>query len=202
MQVAWVRPGVGHWKAPHDTDLNPSFIRDGAPRDGDGAQNRAILLLPSAFDRIDDEDAAPPTAFAHGDVLMVINALFWRFKILTLDGPAILLDIDGNKKTEALGDGLLLLRYLSGLRGSSLTAGSIGTGCSRCEDEAIEAYLESILSLLDVDGNGSTLSLSDGVILLRFLFELRGEALEIQAVDPPCTRCDGQEIEDHLRGWK
>lgn len=50
------------------------------------------------------------------------------------------LDIDGDGRVEATTDGLLLLRYLLGLRGSALAAGALGLCASR-DAAAIESYL-------------------------------------------------------------
>ncbi len=61
-----------------------------------------------------------------------------------LGTPAVL-DLDGNGATDALTDGLLILRYLFGFRGPILTAGAVGGGCTRCDALAIEAYLPTIL---------------------------------------------------------
>src|SRR5579862_8157061 len=55
-----------------------------------------------------------------------------------------LLDVDGNGTVDALTDGLILLRYLFGLRGPSLTAGAIGVGATRDEAQ-IEAYIQTIM---------------------------------------------------------
>lgn len=41
---------------------------------------------------------------------------------------------------------------------------------------------------LDIDGNGNADALSDGIILLRYLFGLRGEALTEGALGPNATR--------------
>ena len=60
-------------------------------------------------------------------------------------GQPALLDIDGNGETEALTDGLLILRYLFGFTGATLVTGAVGTGCIRCDAPAIEAYLSSLV---------------------------------------------------------
>ena len=48
------------------------------------------------------------------------------------------LDIDGNGKADALTDGLMILRYLFGIRGSALTQGALGPGAERTTSQAIE----------------------------------------------------------------
>ncbi len=55
------------------------------------------------------------------------------------------LDIDGNGQASALSDGLLLIRYLSGLRGDSLVNGAIDAGATRKTSAQIEQYIESLL---------------------------------------------------------
>jgi DNA-binding beta-propeller fold protein YncE len=55
-------------------------------------------------------------------------------------------DIDGDGEKLALTDGLLLLRYLFGFTGDTLTTGAVDTtNCTRCTAPAIEAYIESLL---------------------------------------------------------
>lgn len=58
-------------------------------------------------------------------------------------GAIAALDIDGNGQVDALTDGLLVLRYLLGLRGNTLIAGAVGANASRCTSLAIEGYLAS-----------------------------------------------------------
>jgi hypothetical protein len=52
------------------------------------------------------------------------------------------LDIDGNGQIGALTDGLLVLRFMFGFTGTTLTSGAVDTiGCTRCNAAAIEPYL-------------------------------------------------------------
>ena len=72
----------------------------------------------------------------------------------TLTDPALLrdhlndlrpvFDIDGNGQADAFTDGLLLLRYLFGLRGESLIAGAIRADATRTAAQDIETYVESL----------------------------------------------------------
>lgn len=54
-------------------------------------------------------------------------------------------DIDGNAKSDALTDGLLLIRYLFGIRGDSLIEGTVANDCSRCTVSEIEAYIQGLM---------------------------------------------------------
>ena len=51
-------------------------------------------------------------------------------------------DIDGNGAVDALTDGLLMIRYLLGIRGKSLIKDAVADGCSRCSIVGIENYLQ------------------------------------------------------------
>jgi hypothetical protein len=114
-------------------------------------------------------------------------------------GPAVL-DIDGNGTTDALTDGLLALRWMFGFTGDTLTSGAVGLGCTRCSAGAIGTYLASIQAQLDIDGNGAVGPLTDGLLVLRFLFHFTGGTLTTGAVDlSGCTRCDAASIEAYLQ---
>ena len=99
---------------------------------------------------------------------------------LTLTEPPLVnpsLDIDDNKKYDALTDGLLIVRYLSGLSGNALASGATGNAAQRTQPAVMQLYLDAIKPLLDVDGDGQINLQTDGVIMLRYLFGLRGNAL-------------------------
>lgn len=54
------------------------------------------------------------------------------------------LDIDGDGQVRPLTDGLLIVRYLLGLRGTALIAGAVASGAPRGTTSLIEAYLASM----------------------------------------------------------
>ena len=54
------------------------------------------------------------------------------------------LDIDGDGKYDPFTDGLLVLRYLMGLRGTALVSGAVAQGATRSTAEQIETYLQSL----------------------------------------------------------
>lgn len=60
-----------------------------------------------------------------------------------LDSIRPALDVDGNGQEDALTDGLMLIRYLSGRRGSDLTTGAVGTGATRTAPQ-IETFIQSL----------------------------------------------------------
>ncbi|MEE9345213.1 MAG: FG-GAP repeat protein [Methylococcales bacterium] len=118
--------------------------------------------------------------------------------VFTVDGVnARSLDIDGNGEQDALSDGILVIRYLLGLSGNALTADAVANNCKRCSHAEIESYLGN-LSIYDVDATGSSNAFSVGLLILRYLCGLTGNALTDKAVESDCSRCSSNDIEDYL----
>jgi len=111
---------------------------------------------------------------------------------------ARILDIDGTGSCDALSDGLLIIRSLSGLSGPALINGAIGPGASRPTAALISSYLTAIRPALDIDGNGQFDASTDGLLIIRYLFGLRGNALTAGAFDPLGTRVTAPAIEAYL----
>ena len=51
---------------------------------------------------------------------------------------------------------------------------------------------------LDIDGNGTADALTDGLLITRYLFGLRGNSLILNAVAPLAPRSTAQAIEDYI----
>lgn len=56
------------------------------------------------------------------------------------------LDVDGNGVTDGLTDGLLLLRYMLGIRGNPLIIGALAPNATRTTSTAIENYIVALLN--------------------------------------------------------
>jgi hypothetical protein len=108
------------------------------------------------------------------------------------------IDIDLDGSIQPLTDLLMLLRYAFGFRGSTLVTGALGNGCVRCTADALEVFIASLGSLLDVDGNGAVQPLTDGLLLLRYGFGFRGAPLVTNALAQNCTRCTAPLVENYL----
>jgi hypothetical protein len=156
--------------------------------------------------RTEPDQSSPRLAIADdGDVVVS-----WQGPDGSLDGifaqrftpgSSIDLDIDLDGAVEPLTDGLLVLRGLFGFTGDALITGAIDlANCTRCTAPAIEAYLASILAALDIDADDEIEALTDGLLVLRWLFGFDGPALVTGAVDlTDCTRCTATEIEGYLQ---
>ena len=91
-----------------------------------------------------------------------------------------------------------MLRYLFGLTGSALTNSATGGTASRSDPTVVKTYLDNNRLALDVDGNGTADALTDGLLILRYLFGLRGNTLIAGAVDPLGIRKTAPDIEAYL----
>ncbi|MGK7903410.1 MAG: hypothetical protein AB4352_18790 [Hormoscilla sp.] len=120
------------------------------------------------------------------------------------DSPpdAINLDIDGNGQTDALTDGVAAIRYLFQFRGDVLINNVIGIGATRTTALEITNYLDMARStMLDVDGNGMADALTDGIMMIRYLFGFGGNAVIDGALGPDATRTTAAAIIDHLQSF-
>lgn len=102
------------------------------------------------------------------------------------------LDVDGNGKLEALTDGVLIVRYLLGASGDTLVSGALGPDATRTSPEQVSNFLSTLpcAGLLDPDGNRRSDALTDGLLIVRYLFGFSGTALTNGAVAPDATRKD------------
>ena len=118
-------------------------------------------------------------------------------------GDRLTLDVDRNGEATALTDGILVVRYLFGLTGEPLTQNAVGAGATRSNSDAIINYLNDAReTMLDVDGNGEALALTDGILFVRYLFGLRGEPLIGGAVADNAERNTAAAIEAHLQSFE
>lgn len=107
-------------------------------------------------------------------------------------------DIDASGKIEPLSDGILLLRYLFKLRGDDLIDRVVSSSATRKTATDIEKYLEDNLNRFDVDGNGKTEALNDGLLLMRYFFKFRGETLINGVVGSGATRTTAKDLEAYV----
>ncbi len=101
----------------------------------------------------------------------------------TVSNAPALLDIDASAASLAAGtkydaatDGIMVLRYLLGYTGIAITANATGSTATR-DSAQIAAHLQSIQAVLDVNGDGNRMAISDGLLIVRYMLGLRGTAL-------------------------
>ena len=115
---------------------------------------------------------------------------------LPVSGKTI--DVDGNDDFDALTDGLLLLRYMFGLTGEPLTQGVIGNNAVYSSSTDIEARIAALGDSLDIDDDGRVDALTDGLLILRYLFGLSGEPLILGVISEGAKRTQSSDIEAYL----
>ncbi|MEO7254104.1 MAG: Ig-like domain repeat protein [Casimicrobium sp.] len=104
------------------------------------------------------------------------------------DGPTVTASVDG----------ALIARYLSGMTGSAVTSGLTTSGALRTDPAQVGAYLDTIRPLLDIDGDGQFIPLTDGLLLIRYMSGVRGDALITGVVGAGASRSTVVAIEAYL----
>lgn len=90
-------------------------------------------------------------------------------------GASANLDADGNGTADPLTDGVLILRYLFEPAGAWSVDDALGAGAIRTTRQEIIDYLHGArATVLDADGDGFAEPLSDGILILRYLFDPQG----------------------------
>lgn len=141
-------------------------------------------------------------------ILFLTLTLFTtNFALASIDTPHFIshpsniaptIDIDGNSEFDSLTDGLIILRSLFGLTGDPLTSNVIGESAIYTSAEDINAQIVQLGEQLDIDGNSDIGPLSDGLLIMRYLFGFRGSDLIHGVVAFNGQRSTGSEIETYL----
>ena len=108
-------------------------------------------------------------------------------------------DIDASGKAEPLTDGLIILRYLFGFTNDALVSGALADNATRRSSLDIYAFLETHAAQLDVDGDGRAEPLTDGLLLLRYLFGFETSALITGAIGSNAQRTETAAITDFIK---
>ena len=167
-------------------DNSDVFSLDGSEpvdTDGDGIGNNA--------DPDDDNDG-----FTDAEELADGTNPLSRFSCRT---GCFSFDVDENLEAQPLTDGLLVIRHLFGFSGDSLTSGAVSGGASRDSSDSIASYLTLSDSQLDIDGDGESKPLTDGLLLIRYLFGFSGDSLISGAVGTGATRDTSEEVEAYIK---
>ena len=106
-------------------------------------------------------------------------------------------DFDKNGEADALTDGLLMLRHTFGLTGEALLNGAVATDSSIPHSDVEQSLINSMV-IADIDNNGQVDALTDGLLLLRYLFGLVGDTLIDGAVALDANRSTHSEIEQYI----
>ena len=161
--------------------FNSMYSKDS---DGDG--------MPGAWETrygLDPNDASDATSDIDNDGVTALD----EFLAGTI--PAGSLDIDGNGQYDALTDGLLLLRGMFLLSGDALISDAVAPDAAYKTSDEVTSRIDMLGDLVDIDGNGNVDALTDGLVILRYLFNLRGDVLikDVIASDSTVKTAEGVE---------
>ena len=117
--------------------------------------------------------AAPDYSYTTAAVVAdcSVGVVFTSLPLLDIDGS------DTSTKYDVATDGILLLRYLLGYRDVALTSGVLDNSASVRNATEISNHIATYRTRFDVDGDGNTWALTDGLMILRRLLLLSGAAL-------------------------
>ena len=93
------------------------------------------------------------------------------------------LDVDDDNVTTGATDGVLVLRYLLGIRGTALVAGAIGIRATRTTGDQVAEYLSAVdsahpnCSINVVGAPAGPAATLDGIVLLRAMLGVTGGAV-------------------------
>lgn len=108
-------------------------------------------------------------------------------------------DINEDGLVDIAGDGSFILKSLFGLARSADYA-SLGHVCARQSFAGAQSKIAAATSNLDwdVDGDGEVHPLTDGLLILRMMLGIWGDALAHGAISPTATRREGNQIANYF----
>jgi Leucine rich repeat N-terminal domain len=126
-----------------------------------------------------------------------INSAVQVRQSITIAAGFCRLDVNGDQSQSAAIDGMMITRYLSGIRGNALIEGLTLTG-SRNNAQSVESFLAA--QNFDVQGNGATTARAtrDGLVITRFLRNVAAAAM-IAGTDIAATQASN--VRDRISAW-
>jgi len=184
---------------PLDSSETVDSDSDGTGDNSDVFPNNALYKADSDSDGMPDAwetryglnsiDASDATSDQDNDGVSALD----EFLAGTI--PAGSLDIDGNGQYDALTDGLLLLRGMFLLSGDSLISDAVAFDAVYKTSGEVASRIDMLGDLVDIDGNGTVDALTDGLVILRYLFNLRGDVLINDVIAADATVKTAEDVE-------
>ena len=204
--------------------ISLALVADGASSQGDQTMSMNITQLPeagasyrvykttangsdffgSAQDLVLGENTITVAGVAFDrSVKVQFSSADVRFDVLSVNGAQLYpsedsWDFDKDGNADALTDGLLLLRYTFNLKGDSLTSGAISAGSTLTATQVEANVAASTATFADIDGSGNVDALTDGLLLLRYMFNLKGDSLIDGAISDSAGRTSAVDIESYI----
>lgn len=175
-------------------------VTEGATWPGDGDE-LPIELATVKFSVSDDFNNRGNTDLNFSPVTTPYGYIF-RAETFPIDIAYVSFDVDKDGRLDALSDGLMFLRHLfsdASLRTvESITQGAISAQ-SPLTPQQVADNVDTVVEVIgDIDDSGSLDALTDGLLLLRYAFGIRGEALVNQATAIGANRTTHEEVEAYI----
>jgi len=187
-----------------NADAFPFDATEIADADGDGFGDNTDLFDDNSFEAFDtDLDGIGDNAdldddndgFSDEEELIDGTDPLSRFSCRS---GCFSFDVDESLQAQPLTDGLLVIRYLFGFSGDALTSGAVSSDANRDASEVIVSYLTDADAQLDIDGDGESKPLTDGLLLIRYLFGFSGSSLVSGAIGSEATRDTAEAVEAYI----
>lgn len=107
------------------------------------------------------------------------------------------LDVDRDGRMLATTDGMLVNKFMNG--SDAYYATWIPNDALGPPGGSFGAYLAGMKPMLDIDGDGSVIPETDGILIVRYMLGMRGSALIENAIGSLASRTSATAIEAHLR---
>jgi len=186
---------------------NVKLYLDGALVASATDSTTGTFTLAAAQDRIGSRPVCPTPMFFNGliDEVEVYRRALSGSEVQALFNAGSAgkckcnFDVDDNGQLDALTDGLMIIRAGLGLTGPALTQGTIGPNANRTNPAAVLDFINANkLTGYDLDGNGTFDPVTDGLMILRYLFRFDGAAVVTGAVGSSATRTDWNAVNAFL----
>lgn len=194
LDVSYLISGTAAQGQDFNTDNNTGTAHFNA---GQSSRN---LILSVLDDSTTENDETVTVTLQNNATYQLAQSTAVTLTIKDNDSNESCIDIDGNGSADALTDGITLARYLLGYRNTTLIDNSLSSNAVRTTPTEIEAYIETHLasSCYDIDSNGSVDALTDGILLIRYLSDYRGETLLENALGQNANRTTGDSIAAYI----
>ena len=181
---------------------------DGSPADENGVV--VVALNATTCDFLQPEVACSlvpavsgsvyATAFYGGSELLDQSDVDGVGRTISIASGCVI-NLSGGSTRDAMSDGLLVVRWLLGLRGASLVRGVTSPAGAPLASAPIELRLSRMVGagLLDLDLSGQTEAATDGALLLRALFGFKGASLVSGLITGSSQRTDPGAILNYLQ---
>jgi PQQ-like domain len=185
-------------------NVNPKFCATATNADCDVSVelNRYFCALPigwtgSIYPQVDDltARATPNVISISGEAGSIVRDVYFN------SGAACSFDTDANGAIETFSDGLFVLRAMLGMPAAANETLPTNACARRTASDRTSFVGDQIASLkYDIDGNGSVSAATDGLLLMRALLGLRGDAVTAGALGVGATRQNWNAVRDYLAG--